>query len=316
MGKILLIIGAVIGGLIIAVGILALVTTLTDNTLSPSDRSDQISGSIFIMGVGLTLFAPCLYFLVQSRRTLSLLNQGMAFGSSMPGLNSAYAPVDLSTSYVQWFGWCQREIGGNAIGLHAATMAALIQAGSGNSGAAVDSAKQAAGWAAALPVAQNQSAKISLSKIRVLSRIGAAILPMLEPGERVAVSFNGTDRQAQIWQSLFGIIGMLIAMSQQGAYFVTVTDRRLIALTGPQLSLAPKSLAYAIPQSMVSEARFRGGLLGGGTFSISRMDGGRTRMRLSRFWKSEAIVAQALLAPGGGLTPLPPPPIMASRSRF
>jgi hypothetical protein len=316
MGKVFLIIGSVVGGLIILVGILALLGTVADITLSPSDSRDQITGSIFIMAVGLTLFAPCLYFFLQSRRTQSLLNQGMGPGGGIPALATAYAPVDLSSTYLQWFGWCQREIGGSAIALHAATMAALIQAGIGNSGAAVNAAKEAAARTAAHPLAQGQSSSTPNSKIRVLSRIGAAILPLLERDERVAVSFNGVDRQAQIWQSLFGIIGMIIAMSQQGAYFVTVTDRRLIVLTGPQLGLTPKSLAFAIPQSMVSEAKFRGGLLGGGTFSISRIDGPRTRLRLSRFWKSEAVLAHTLLAQGAGLTPLPPAPSVASTGSF
>ena len=318
MGKVFLIIGSVIGGLIVAFGILALIGTLTDNTLSGSDRSDQISGSIFIMGVGLVLVLPCLFFVVRSRsdNTLSLLNQGMEYGSGGAGLAAAYAPVDLHGSYIQWFGWCQREIGGNAIALHAATMAAMTEAGAGNAGRAAAAARQAAARASALAGAQDQALKTPTGKIRQLARIGAGTLPLLEPAEKVIVAFYGTDRQAQIWQSLFGIIGMLIAMSQQGAYYVTITDRRLIALTGSQLSGKPSAVAFVVPLSMVSGAKYRGGLLGGGTFSITRIVGGRTRLRLTRYWKREGAVAQNALAPGAGLTPLPPSPTLVSPGSF
>jgi hypothetical protein len=318
MGKILLVIGATVGGVILGLGILGLLVTLTDNTLSASDRNDQVTGAIVIMAVGLTVFAPCLFFAVrsESRSTMAQLSQGAAYGSGFPGVTTPYAPVDLSGSYLQWFGWCQREVGGNAISLHAATMAAMAEAGAGNSSGAAGRAKQAVSRASLLLAAQAQAVTTPTGKIRQLARIGSATLPLLEPGENVVVSFYGTDRQAQIWQSMFGIIGMLIAMSQQGAYYVTVTDRRVIALTGPQLGRTPSTLAFAVPRSMVAEARFRAGLLGGGTFNLRRMDGGRTRIRLTRYWKREGAAAQESLVPGVGLTPLPPPPIVASSSNF
>ena len=318
MGKVFLIIGAVLGGLILGFGALGLIGTLTDNTLSSSDRSDGIYGSMFIMAVGLALFAPCLFFLVrsQSGNTLALMNQGMAYGGAVAGLTPTYAPVDMTSYYLQWFGWCRREISGNAIALHAATMAAMAAAGEGNSGDSANAARQAAARTSTLAEAQAQATKTPTGKIRILARIGAATLPLLEPGERVGVSFHGTDRQAQLWQTAFGVIGMLIAMSQRGSYYVTVTDRRLIALTGPQLSQMPNALSFAVPHSMVTEARFRGGLLGGGTFIIRRVDGGLTRIRLTRFFKSEGQAAQAMLAQGLGLTPLPPLPAMTSKLNF
>ncbi len=320
MGKVLLIIGATVGGVILGLGLLALLVTLTDNTLSASDRSDQITGSIFIMAVGLTVFAPCLFFAVRSvsGNTLSQLNQGVAYGGGVSGASpyAPVAPIDLSGSYLQWYGWCQREIGGNAIGLHAATMAAMAEAGAGNSTGAAGRAKQAAARASSLLAAQSQAVKTPTSKIRQMARLGSATLPLLEPGENVVVSFYGTDRQAQLWQSMFGVIGMLIAMSQQGAYYVTITERRVIALTGPQLGGRPSALAFAVPRSMVAAAKFRGGLLGGGTFTLGRMDGGRTRIRLTRYWRREGAAAQESLVPGVGLTPLPPPPIVASKSSF
>ena len=109
---------------------------------------------------------------------------------------------------------------------------------------------------------------------------------------------------------------MLIAMSQGGAFYITVTDRRVVALTGSQLSKTPTALAFVVPLSMVTEARFRGGLFGTGIFSITRMDGGRTRLRLRSNFKREGVVAQNALASGAGLTPLPQSPAIAPRGNF
>ena len=317
MGKILLIIGSVVGGLLLALGLLALLASLTDTTSSASDRNDSIIGSFLFIGVGLTVFAPCFFFLIRSRSatTLSLLNQGVAYGGGVAGLAAPYGPADLAGSYVQWFGWCQREIGGNAVALHAATMAAMAESASGNTSGAGAAARQAATSASAIALI-NLPVKTPTGKIRQLSRLGAGTLPLLEPGERVVVSFYGRDRQAQLWQSLFGVIGMLIAMSQLGAYFVTVTDRRVIALTGPQLTTTPTTLAFAVPRSMIAELKFRGGLFWNGIVTINRVDGGRTRIIVNRWWRREAALAQQALAPGLGFTPLPPSPNLPSRSGF
>ena len=318
MGKILLIIGSVVGGLLLALGLLALAASLGDTTSSTSDRNDAITGSFLFIGVGLTVFAPCLFFLIRARSatTLSLLNQGVAYGGGVAGLAAPYGPVDLAGSYVQWFGWCQREIGGNAVVLHAATMAAMAEAASGNTSGAGSAARQAATTASAITGAISLPAKTPTGKIRQLSRLGAGTLPLLEPGERVVVSFYGRDRQAQLWQSLFGVIGMLIAMSQLGAYFVTITDRRVIALTGPQLSATPTTLAFAVPRSMVAELKFRRGIFWNGRVTISRVDGGRTRIIVNRWWRREGALAQQVLAPSLGFTPLPPSPIVPTRSGF
>ena len=258
-----------------------------------------------------------MFFLIRSRsrNTLALLNQGIAYGG-VAGLAAPYGPVDLAASYIQWFGWCQREIGGNAIAIHAATMAAMTEAAGGNSSGAAEAARQAATRAASMASAFSLPTNTPSGKVRQLSRIGAGTLPLLEKGERVVVSFYGTDRQAQLWQSLFGVIGMLIAASQSGAYFVTVTDRRLIALTGPQLSRAPSALAFAVSRSIVTQAKFRRGILGSGSFSITRVDGGRMRLRLTRYFTSEGALAQETLAPGLGYTPLPPSPQISSKGGF
>jgi hypothetical protein len=251
LGKVLLIVGTVIGGLILGFGLLALLGTVTDNTLSSRDFNDQVLGSILFMVIGATFFAPCLFFLIRSgsRNTLSLMAQGMPYGTGVAGLPTA--PADLSSSYIQWFGWCQREIGGNAIALHAATLAAMTAASAGDSGGAAGVARRAAARVSSLASAQSQGTKTPASKIRQLSRIGAATLPLLETGENVVVSLYGTDSSSLIWRLLFGWIGMLISMGQGGAYYVTVTDRRVIALTGPQLTKMPTALAFAVPRSMV-----------------------------------------------------------------
>lgn len=315
MGKVLLIIGAVVGGLVLAFGLLALALGLTDTTSSASDRSDEIIGATIFVVVGLTFFAPCMFFLVRSRNrsTSALLSQGGYGGIATAGVLSAQP--DLSNSYVQWFGWCQREVGGDAVALHAETMAAMAEAAAGNSARAGEAARQAASLAMPLAGAAAQPSKIPAGKIRQLSRLGAGTLPLLEAGERVVVSVFGIDRQSQMWQSAFGIIGYLIAASQGGAVFLTVTDRRVIALTGPQLSSTPNTLAFAVPRAMVSQARFRRGLMWNGSLDLRRLDGGGTRIRLTRWWTREGALAERALASGQGLTPLPPAPNLPSSMR-
>src|SRR5579859_4550737 len=96
---------------------------------------------------------------------------------------------------------------------------------------------------------------------------------------------------------------------------MTVTDRRVIALTGPQLTSTPSALAFAIPRSMVAQARLRRGLLFNSSLDLERIDGGRIRMRLSRAWAREGALVQRALAPGQGLTPLPPVPNLPSSMR-
>jgi hypothetical protein len=299
--RVLLIIGSVVGGLVLGFGFLGLAITLSDNTLSPSDRSDELNAAFLFIGVGVVVFVPCLFFAIRSgsgRTTRALLTQGAAGGGSVYGLATPYAPVDLAGSYVQWFGWCQREIGGSAIALNAATAAAMAQSAAGNSSGAPGAARDAANKVNSMASAMSLPAKTPIGKIRQLSRIGAGTLPLLEQGERVIVSLYGIDRQVQVWQTMFGAIGYLIAASQGGAYFVTVTDRRVIALTGPQLSATPRTLAFAVPRSMVSEVKFRRGMLWSGTLTISRVDGGKTRLRLTRFFTGEGALAAQVLAPG------------------
>jgi len=305
--------GSIAGSLTLAFGLLALALGLTDATSSPSDRSDEITGAIFIAAVGLTVLVPCLFFLVRSRNRTALtpLNQGGP-GGTLAGAN---ALKDLSASYVQWLGWCQREIGGDAVALHAATMAAMAEAAAGNSALAGETARRAASLALPTTGEIAEPSKIPSGKVRQLARLAAGTLPLLEDGERVVVSVFGVDRQSQIWQSAFGVIGYLIAASQGGAVFMTVTDRRVIALTGPQLTSTPSALAFAIPRSMVAQARLRRGLLFNSSLDLERIDGGRIRMRLSRAWAREGALVQRALAPGQGLTPLPPVPNLPSSMR-
>ncbi len=313
-GRVLLIAGCVVGTLVAAFGALALLAGLTDQTLSSSDRNDTVVGAVFILGVGLALLLPCAVLLIvlRPKPSLPIWQAGPyrpaappALPGAAPAAYIAPAQPDAIGTYLQWFGWCQREIGGDTIALHAAAMAALARAAAGDSAGAQQVARQSI-QARPGGVAAGRPPKIRGAKVKLLARIGAATLPLLEPGETVVVSLYGTDRQAQMWQLAFGIIGYLISASQTGAYYVTVTDRRVLALTGPQLTKQPDRIAFLAPRSMVTGARFRRGVLAD-SFWLSRVTGEQNRLRLTRLWRPEAGYAEQVLAPGGMPTPLPRP---------
>jgi hypothetical protein len=97
MGRVLLIIGAVVGGLVFAFGTLGLILAFAQ---PDAQQSDEVVGSIFFMVVGAIVAAPCIYF---------------ARGAPVPG-------AELRQSYLAWFGWCQQVLGGDAISLHARVM--------------------------------------------------------------------------------------------------------------------------------------------------------------------------------------------------
>src|SRR6266851_1698160 len=59
MGRVLLIIGAVVGGLVFAFGVLGLILAITQ---PDAQQSDEIVGSIFFMVVGALVAAPCTFF--------------------------------------------------------------------------------------------------------------------------------------------------------------------------------------------------------------------------------------------------------------
>lgn len=144
-------------------------------------------------------------------------------------------------------------------------------------------------------------------KLRLLARIGSATLPLLEPGEHVLVSLYATDRSAQMWQLAFGWIGYLVSASQGGAHYMTVTDRRVLMLSGPLLNLRPRVLDFAVPRSIVSATRYRSGILAD-SLTITRVTGEASRLRVARFWRPEGRLAEQLLAPGLMSIPMPSPP--------
>lgn len=310
-GRVLLIVGATIGGIIVAFGILALVLWLVDSSSPAEDRNDGIFGGFAIIFIGLTIGVPCTAgaVLLRPRSPLPMWQSGLLVPQPSDRAVLPAAPqVDLRKSYVEWFGWCQREVGGDAIAMHAATIAALRCAATGDAGGALVAARRAA--LAASPGSMALSApKVPPGKLRTLAMTGAALLPLLEEGETVLVTFRGVDQRTNIWRVLFGWVGYLIAASQTGYTYLTVTDRRAILLGGPQLGMAPRELLFAVPRSMVSEARFSKFLFAG-RFRLARITGETNRMTVDRTWHQEALQAQRLLDRGSTSTPMPAAPTL------
>jgi hypothetical protein len=291
MGRVLLIIGAVVGGLVFAFGALGLILAFAQ---PDAHQSDEVVGSIFIMAVGAIVAAPCIFFAFRlGRRSAQLWQPGGALPTGSAG-------ADLQAGYLAWFAWCQQTLGGDAVSLHAATMAAMAGAAAGNqTGAASAEAARQANRIATLgvvPLAPTQA------KVRLLSRIGASTVGMLEPSERVVVSFWGMSRtrQAQLWALAFGAIGSIVAASQTGAIFVTVTDRRVIALRGGQFGGLANQVALIEPRSTVSVKFQRALLTLPRTFTLTGLDGKSVSIRVPKSWRPEAEMALAQLAPSPG----------------
>jgi hypothetical protein len=289
VGKVLLIIGAVVGGLVFAFGVLGLILAYAQ---PDANQSDEVV-SIFFMVVGAIVAAPCTFFAFRlGSRSARPWQPGGALPMGSPS-------ADMQASYLNWFAWCQQTLGGDAVSLHAATMAALAGGAAGNpTGAASAEAARQANRIAALgvvPMAPTQA------KVRLLSRIGASTVGLLEPSERVVVSFWGMSRtrDAQLWSLAFGAIGGIIAASQTGAVFVTVTDHRVIALRGGQFGGLANQVALIEPRSTVS-AKFPRGWLGVRTFSLKGLDGRSVSIRVPKSWRPEAEMTLALLAPSVG----------------
>ena len=289
MGRVLLIIGAVVGGLVFAFGVLGLILAITQ---PDAQQSDEIVGSIFFMVVGALVAAPCTFFAFRLGRRSAPWQPGGALPMGSPG-------ADLQASYLSWFAWCQQTLGGDAVSLHAATMAAMAAGAVGNptAAASAEGARQSARLAASgvLPAAPNGA------KVRMLARIGASTAGLLEPSERVLVSFWGENRSTglqMVW-FFFGVIGRTIAASRMGAVFVTVTDRRVIALIGGQFGGLANRTALIEPRSTVS-AKFRKALFGRGTFSLKGLGDSSVAMNVPRGWRPEAEMALAMLAPSVG----------------
>jgi hypothetical protein len=220
VGRVLLIIGAVVGGLVFAFGVLALILAFAQ---PDAHQSDEVVGSIFFMVVGALVAAPCIFFAFRMGRRTAPWQPGGALPTGSPG-------ADLQASYLSWFAWCQQTLGGDAVSLHAATMAALAGGAAGNPTAAASA--EAARQSTRLAASGAMASAPNKSQVRMLARIGASTAGLLEPSERVLVSFWGENRSVGLQMAwlLFGVIGRTIAATSTGAVFVTVTDRRVIAL--------------------------------------------------------------------------------------
>jgi hypothetical protein len=280
MGRIVLIVFGVIGGLVLAFGALGVLIAAT----SPGpDQADTYTGAIFFIVVGAVIAIPCTFFAYRMTRRMP-----MPVGPS--GLPMAAA--DLQQSYLQWFAWCQQALpGADVVSLHAATMAALA---GGAAAATAEAARHGnrIGSMGTMPVPPNAA------KVRMLSRIGASTIGLLEPPERVLVSFCGQNRSTQTWGAMFGAIGTVVAASQSGAVFVTLTDRRIIALIAGQYGGLANRVGLIEPRTSVS-VKARKSLFGR-NLSLKGIGGGSVSMSLPRMWQPEGAMAAEMLAPAIG----------------
>ncbi len=290
MGRVLLIIGAIVGGLLFVLYTLVLISVIVQ---PDANQSDEVVGSIAFMVIGAAVAAPCTFFAYRmGRRSAQPWSPGGSPALATPG-------AGVQQSYLAWFAWCQQALGGDAVSLHAATMAAMTTGAAGNptAAASAEAARQSARLAAlgVMPPAPNAA------KVRMLSRIGASTAGLLEPSERVLVSFWGENRSTGLQMAglLFGVIGRTIAASSMGAVFVTVTDRRVIAVIGGQFSGLASRIGLIEPRSAVS-AKFRKVLFGRGAFSIQGLGDTSVAMNVPRGWRPEAEMALQLLAPSVG----------------
>jgi len=284
MGRVLLIIGGVVGCIVLVIGVLVLISALAQ---PDANQSDEVVGAALFIGVGLVIAAPCLFF---AYRMTPPVGSGMRFGSA----NLPPAAADLETRYLQWFTWCQQAIGGDAVALHAATMAALRAPENPTEAASAEASRQASriGASGAMPPPPKPA------MVKTLARIGASTVGLLEPSERVLVSFLGTNRSAGavVAGAAFGVIGSAIAASRSGAVFVTITDRRVIALIAGAYGGLASNVALIESRSTVS-AKFPKGLFGQRSFTIKGAGGGSVTAAVTKPWRPEASMAIELLAP-------------------
>jgi hypothetical protein len=290
MGRILLIIGAVLGWLLFVLYTVVLISVIVQ---PDSNQSDEVVGSIVFMVIGFAIAAPCTFFAYRvGRRSAQRWNPAGSPALATPG-------ADVQQSYLAWFAWCQQALPGDAVSLHADTMAAMAAGAAGNPTAAASA--EAVRQSARLASSGGMRSVPPKSKVRILARIGASTAGLLEPSERVLVSFCGENRSTglqMVW-FFFGVIGRTIAASRMGAVFVTVTDRRVIALIGGQFGGLANRTALIEPRSTVS-AKFRKAPFGRGTFSLKGLGDSSVAMNVPRGWRPEAEMAFAMLAPSVG----------------
>ena len=284
MGRVLLIIGAVAGGLVLAFGLLGLVLAVAQ---PDANQSDEVLGAVFFIVAGLAVAAPCTFFAYRLG--------GRSAPPWVPAGSAALANpgADLVQRYLGWFTWSQQALGGDAISLHSAAMAAMASGSTDNATAAAsaEAVRQSTRIAAsgATPAAPNAA------KVRMLARIGASTAGLLEPSERVIVSFYGLNKAMDVWGALFGAIGRSIAASKSGAVFVTVTDRRVIALIAGQYSGLANRVGLIEPRTTVSvkAGKF---VLFGRSVSIKGTGGASVSLRVPRQWQPEAGMAVDMLS--------------------
>ena len=290
MGRVLLIIVAVIGWLLFALYTVVLISVIVQ---PDANQSDEVMGSIaFMTIIGAAVAAPCTFFAYRlGRRSARPWQPGGALPMGSPS-------ADLQASYLAWFAWCQQTLGGDAVSLHAATMAALAGGATGNPTGAASA--EAAGQANRLAALGAMPAAPSAGKVKMLSRIGASTVGLLQPSERVLVSLLGTSqpRSAQLWTFALGVIGSVIGALQMTEVFVTITDRRVIAVSRGVFG-GPHQIVLAEPRSTVS-ATSKKGLFGNLKFSFKGVTGESVSITVPRPWRLEAMMALDLLAPPVG----------------
>ena len=114
------------------------------------------------------------------------------------------------------------------------------------------------------------------------------------------VSLYGVNRSpvVQLSEAAFGLIGRTIAASRSGAVFVTVTDRRVIALIAGRYGGLANRVALMEPRSSVSVKARRA--LFTRTLWLEGPGRGFVRIGLPRRWQPEAAMAADMLAPSIG----------------
>src|SRR5260370_12811090 len=101
MGRVLLIIGAVAGGLVLAFGTLGLILAYAQ---PDPNQSDEILGSIIIMVAGAIVAAPCTFFAYRIGRR-NARPWTPAASQALP------APeTDVQQTYLACYAWCQKSL--------------------------------------------------------------------------------------------------------------------------------------------------------------------------------------------------------------
>ena len=290
-----------LGSLIAFIGALGLIYAVFASGQDATTRNNGLVGSIAFLAIGLAMSVPSGLALFRKARPqplppwLAAADQAASRVPSSPEnlVDIPDAAVDgLRDSYLRWSAWCQSELGGDAIALHAGAMAALAASAAGSTDAGAAAAR-------ALVPNTGKTSTLAPDKLNNLADIGASTLLFLAAGERVLVSFRGADQRVAAFSQLaFGLIGRLLAARGPNMCFVTVTDRRVIVLMGSESTGRASSLRLTEARSRIRNGRYQRGLLGNGYFVIKSLEGPRIVMNVMRNWTLEVSVASALLRAG------------------